>query len=57
MLMTGTDNHVAGLGTMHELLTPEQIGRKELVPLELLSPEQGRQCVPREPTGVVQEGR
>ena len=27
MLMTGTDNHVTGLGTMHELLTPEQIGQ------------------------------
>jgi arylsulfatase len=26
MLMSGTDNHIAGLGNMHELLTPEQEG-------------------------------
>jgi arylsulfatase len=27
MLMTGTDNHIAGLGNMSELLTPEQRGK------------------------------
>ena len=27
MLMTGTDNHIAGLGNMSELLTPEQVGQ------------------------------
>ena len=27
MLMSGTDNHIAGLGNMHELLTPEQEGK------------------------------
>ena len=27
IMMTGTDNHIAGLGTMAELLTPEQEGR------------------------------
>ena len=27
MLMTGTDNHIAGLGNMGELLTPEQKGK------------------------------
>jgi len=27
MLMTGTDNHIAGLGNMDELLTPEQKGK------------------------------
>jgi len=27
MLMTGTDNHIAGLGNMGELLTPEQQGQ------------------------------
>jgi len=27
MLMTGTDNHIAGLGNMKELLTPNQRGR------------------------------
>ncbi len=27
MLMTGTDNHIAGLGNMRELLTPEQQGK------------------------------
>jgi arylsulfatase A-like enzyme len=27
MLMSGTDNHIAGLGNMFELLTPEQIGQ------------------------------
>jgi arylsulfatase len=27
MLMTGTDNHIAGLGNMNELLTPEQRGK------------------------------
>lgn len=27
MLMTGTDNHIAGLGNMGELMTPEQKGR------------------------------
>ncbi len=26
MLMTGTDNHIAGLGNMAELMTPEQKG-------------------------------
>ena len=28
MLLTGTDNHIAGLGNMHELLTPEQKGKR-----------------------------
>jgi arylsulfatase len=27
MLVTGTDNHIAGLGNMNELLTPEQRGK------------------------------
>lgn len=27
MLLTGTDNHIAGLGNMNELLTPDQRGR------------------------------
>jgi arylsulfatase len=27
MLLTGTDNHIAGLGNMGEMLTPEQIGQ------------------------------
>ncbi len=27
MLLSGTDNHIAGLGTMRELLTPEQKGK------------------------------
>ena len=27
MLMTGTDNHIAGLGNMSEMLTPEQQGK------------------------------
>ncbi len=27
MLMTGTDNHIAGLGNMHEYITPEQRGK------------------------------
>jgi len=27
MLMTGTDNHLVGLGNMGELLTPEQVGQ------------------------------
>jgi arylsulfatase A-like enzyme len=27
MLMSGTDNHIAGLGNMLELLTPEQLGQ------------------------------
>lgn len=27
MLMSGTDNHIAGLGNMHELLTPAQEGK------------------------------
>ena len=27
MLLTGTDNHIAGLGNMRELLTPEQRGK------------------------------
>jgi len=27
MLMSGTDNHIAGLGNMSELLTPEQKGK------------------------------
>jgi arylsulfatase A-like enzyme len=27
MLLSGTDNHIAGLGNMSELLTPEQRGK------------------------------
>ncbi len=27
MLLTGTDNHIAGLGNMAEMLTPEQKGK------------------------------
>ncbi len=27
MLMTGTDNHIAGLGNMDEYITPEQRGK------------------------------
>lgn len=28
MLMSGTDNHIAGVGTMAELILPEQVGKR-----------------------------
>jgi len=33
MLLTGTDNHLAGLGNMGELLTPNQKGKPVERPL------------------------